>query len=246
MNDLASLMGLTRSLAVYYGRPWRADRLAAFYGAFVEPGDLAFDIGAHVGNRSRAMARAGARVIALEPQDIFYRFLKRTMPPAVTVLPLAAGAAAAEGVMAVSRLHPTVSTIAPGFAGAVGNTPGFGTVRWDRSQPVAVTTLDLLIARYGRPALVKLDVEGHEADVLAGLSAVVPAVSFEFLPALPGVARACVDRLAALGDYEFNAIRGERNAFVHARWMEPAEMRRWLSDSAGAGRSGDIYARLRT
>jgi len=28
MTDVASLVGLTRSLAIYYGRPWRIGRMA--------------------------------------------------------------------------------------------------------------------------------------------------------------------------------------------------------------------------
>ena len=47
---------------------------------------------------------------------------------------------------------------------------------------VAVTTLDALIARFGVPAFIKIDVEGAEPDVLAGLSHAVPVLSFEYLP----------------------------------------------------------------
>ena len=46
-------------------------------------------------------------------------------------------------------------------------------VRWD-SSIVPATTLDELIAAYGIPAFVKIDVEGMEHEVLAGLSQPVP------------------------------------------------------------------------
>ncbi|HMK12241.1 MAG TPA: FkbM family methyltransferase [Acidimicrobiales bacterium] len=42
----------------------------------------------------------------------------------------------------------------------------------DRSIWVAVTTLDELIARRGAPRFTKIDVEGCEPEVLAGLSIV--------------------------------------------------------------------------
>ena len=61
-------LGLSRSLAVYYGPFWRRGRLSRFYGQFLSPGDLAFDLGAHVGNRVRVFRRLGARVVAVEPQ----------------------------------------------------------------------------------------------------------------------------------------------------------------------------------
>ena len=80
--DLRSWAGLARSLVIYRARPWRSPRLARFYRGIVAPGDLAFDIGAHAGNRTRALLRAGARVVALEPQRLFHAFLARDLPPA--------------------------------------------------------------------------------------------------------------------------------------------------------------------
>ena len=49
----------------------------ALYRRFVGPGDLAFDIGSHVGDRIGAFRRLGARVIALEPQPDCVRVLVR-------------------------------------------------------------------------------------------------------------------------------------------------------------------------
>ena len=43
---------------------------------FVPRGGLCFDIGAHVGNRSRSWSRLGASVVAIEPQPDFARFLR--------------------------------------------------------------------------------------------------------------------------------------------------------------------------
>ncbi len=235
--------GVLRSAAMYYARPWKLRQLVEFYGQFLGEGDLAFDVGAHLGNRSVAMVRAGARVVALEPQEAFFKAFDRFRPEAVTLLPFAAGPEVAVAELAVSSLHPTVSSLATGFAERVGQTPGFEHVRWDRRQKVEVTTLDRLIAEYGVPKLVKIDVEGFEADVLAGLSQAVEIVAFEYLPADLDPAMGCIERLCALGDYEFNLVKGERQAFLCKDWLGPEAMRERLAEEARDGKSGDVYAR---
>ena len=239
--DPRALAGLARSLVIYRARPWRAAALARFYRGLVGPGDLAFDIGAHVGNRSRALVAAGARVVALEPQALFHRFLARDLPPEVTLLRAAAGRAEGEARLAVSRLHPTVSSLAEGFADRMAGVPGFGRVRWDGAETVPVTTLDALIAAHGRPRFVKIDVEGHEAEVLAGLSVPLPWIAFEALPATRDTTRAALDRLEALGRYRFSAVAGEATRF--ALPFDPgADL---LPGLATLGdRPVDVYARL--
>jgi FkbM family methyltransferase len=237
-----SWAGMARSLVIYRARPWRIAQLARFYRGIVAPGDLAFDIGAHAGNRTRALVRAGARVVALEPQRAFHAFLARDLPPEVTLLKLAAGAAAGGARLAVSRLHPTVSSLAPGFADQMAGAAGFEGVRWDASETVEVTTLDALIAAYGEPRFVKVDVEGFEAEVLAGLSRPVAWVALEALAGSPEVTGACIARLAGLGAYRFNFVPGEARAFAFAEWCDAEGIVRAVADHPV--RWGDVYARL--
>lgn len=240
---LRSSLGLARSLLIYRARPWRHAALTRFYRRIVGPGDLAFDIGAHVGNRTLALRAAGARVVALEPQAMFHGFLASTLPRDVALMRAAAGPEAGEAEIAVSRLHPTVSSVAPDFPATVGRTEGFGHVAWDGRERVAVTTLDALAGEHGAPRFVKIDVEGFESEVLAGLSTPVPWVAFEYL--VPALARveACLARLGALGDYRFNFVEGEGDAFASARWLDGPALLAALADGAGNG-SGDVYAQL--
>lgn len=230
---------------MYYARPWRQVGLRRFYAQWLGPGDLAFDIGAHVGNRTRALRAAGATVVAVEPQALFHRMLTVTLPRSgVTLRRIAVGPASGELTLRVSRRHPTVSSGAPGWPEQVAKDAGFSHVRWDGAERVPMLTLDDLIAAHGPPAFVKIDVEGMEAAILSGLSTAVPLIAFEYIPAALDVADACLDRLARLGRYEINAIDGEATRFAWPNWHTPERAKTALRALAETGRSGDLYARL--
>ncbi len=241
---MRSAAGLARSLWMYYGKPWRQARLARFYAGLLPEGELAFDIGAHVGNRTRALRTAGLDVVAVEPQALFHRFLRATLPrEGVTLCRRAVGASAGDVTLRISRRHPTVSSGAPGWPAQVAPDPGFAHVAWDAAERVPAVTLDGLIAAHGVPAFCKIDVEGMEAAVLSGLSQPLPMIAVEYLPAALAVAESCLDRLERLGRYEINAVRGEAGTFAWDTWKTPAAARSALRRMAADGRSGDLYAR---
>ncbi len=236
-------LGFLRSLVIYHNpammRAWRR-----FYSDLLEPQDLAFDVGAHIGNRSRALRAAGARVVAIEPQQPFAGFLRRTLPRDIALIEAAVGGTETEAEMAISSRHPTVSSLRTEFVSGAAEAPGFEHVRWDRTQRVRMVTLDGLIARFGLPRYVKIDVEGYEAEVLAGLSQPVAILSVEFLPGFPQLTHAVIDRLAELGDYRFNPVQGETGGFLWPEWRDGAAVKAWLGTLPADATSGDLFARL--
>jgi FkbM family methyltransferase len=246
MSRFDRLLGLARSIAIYHGIAGRHRRLRKLYGPFVNPGDLVFDIGAHAGNRARAFAALGCRVVALEPQPDFARVLRTLFRQNanVTVVEAAVSNAAGQATLALSERTPTVTTLAHNWREARATEPGFRGVRWNRRVEVETTTLDLLIARFGTPAFVKIDCEGSEAAILSGLTQPVPALSFEFLPWTPAEAEACVGRLKQLGPYEFNWSKGETSELASEPWMTDRAVLAALRTREALRRAGDVYARL--
>lgn len=242
---LKQTLGLARSLVTYW-RPGRQKPLQALYRRFVGPGDLVFDIGAHMGDRTAAFAALGARVVAAEPNPHVMRWLRKLVAGHgdIVFLPLAVGSRPGRADLALSYRTPTVSSLASRWRETLKQeAPGFRNVRWERTLSVPVTTLDELIVRYGKPAFCKIDVEGFEAEVLAGLSCPIQALSFEFVAGTLDQALLCLAELERLGNYEFNAISGENRTFIHPCWQSHNQIRGWIVDGADGIPSGDIYAR---
>ena len=241
-------LGLVRSLIMYW-RPGRQRGLREMYRPFVGGGDLVFDVGAHLGDRTAAFRSLGARVVALEPQPAVRRWLVRMVGSNrdVSVRAEAVGRSVGTARLALSHRTPTMSSLAEDWPSTMSErNPGFRGLRWDDSVEVQVTTLDVLIERHGLPRFCKIDVEGYEAEVLAGLSHRIPALSVEFVAGALDIAEACVRRLEALGAYEFNAVVGEDRSFMSKRWLAADEMIAWLRGGGGSVSSGDVYARLST
>jgi FkbM family methyltransferase len=236
--------GISRSLITYYGPIWRRRRMGAFYRQFLNPGDLAFDVGAHVGNRVRVFRRIGARVIAVEPQPDFVALLRLLYGrnPGVVIEASGVAAVPGEGKLHLSTRTPTVSTFADSWMNDVQTDKRFQRIRWDTVISVPLVSLDELIARHGEPQFCKIDVEGFEHEVLTGLSQPLAALSFEYIPAAAARAIACIERTSALGDYHYRHSRVETHRWADRSWLEPQAMIDILTGLTSDDRSGDVYA----
>jgi len=247
MSHWDRVLGVARSIAVYHAIPMRRRRMRRLYAQFVAQGDLVFDVGAHAGNRVRGFAALGCHVVALEPQPDFARLLRTVFGRSrrrIDVVEMAVGEAAGRAVLSDSERTPTVTTLATAWREARASEPDFAGVRWNRRIEVETTTLDLLVARFGTPAFIKIDVEGGEPAVLGGLSHPVRALSFEYLPRALDEVRACLARLGTLGPYRFNWSPGESYRLESARWLSGDELLEQLSAPDAQRTSGDVYARL--
>jgi len=244
---LQTAVGVLRSVWIYHlhDRPRHA-RMDRLYAGFMREGDLVFDIGSHVGDRVASFRRLGCRVVAVEPQPALQQVLRllfgRTRE--VVLVPAAVGDTEGSLSLHLNLPNPTVATGSAEFIASADGAPGWQRQRWTRQLRVPLTTLDALIAVHGRPAFVKIDVEGLEDRVLRGLRTAVPALSFEFTTIQRALACDCLQRCDALGPYRYNAALGESQTLVHPQWLDSAAMAHWIRSLPQAANSGDVYAVL--
>jgi FkbM family methyltransferase len=239
-------LGFAFSFLIYYGLPFHHRVLTQIYAPLIRPGDLCFDIGAHLGDRLRAWSQLGARVVALEPHPGMMAWLRRWYGERenIVLLEQAVSAKPGQADLWISRLTPSLSTLSHEWLTAVRQNRRFAGARWEEQVSVSVTTLEELIGQYGRPAFCKIDVEGGELDVLQGLHQPLAGLSFEYIPAVIEIAVGCVERLEQLGRYEYNWRVSEFPRLRSSAWLRPQDMIEQLRGLPGDGNSGDVYARL--
>jgi FkbM family methyltransferase len=218
-------------------------RARHLYGHWVSPASLCFDVGANVGERAKVLLSLGATVIAVEPQPDCQEVLRALAADRLIVEPVALGDCEGRAEMHVSTASVN-STLAEGWIERVRSTGRFGAHDWRQKLTVPVVTLDSLIERHGRPDFCKIDVEGYEAEVVAGLSQPLPMLSFEFTPEWDDATRAVLARLGSLGFDGFDVSIGESFMLEWHEWRDAKAVLEWLARLQDRSVFGDVYARV--
>jgi FkbM family methyltransferase len=215
------------------------------YARFVGPGSLVFDIGANVGDRTAIFRALGATVVAVEPQSAVVPRLRSRFAgdEHVTIVPMALAAAPAELTMQLNEAS-TISSMAPDWVDAMRASGRFAGLEWSGTETVTATTLDALIAAHGLPDFCKVDVEGYEREVFAGLTQPIAAASMEFVAEAPEATLETCAHLASLGAAEFALSHGESG--VLEPWTDLDGLRDELTSVAVVDPQawGDVYVRF--
>jgi FkbM family methyltransferase len=196
------------------------DRTNRFYAPFIRSGDVVFDVGANVGIYSDVFSRLGATVIAIEPNAQCCQELNQIarMNKRIIVEACAAGAAVGTATFHVCE-ESTMSTLSEKWLESVSKSDLHSHARWLNKVDVSVKTLDVLAKQYGEPSFVKIDAEGFDDQVLAGMSFQPAALSFEFNSNGLDVALRCLSTAALKDDYLFNYTIGQEFDFKCGTWL---------------------------
>lgn len=215
-----------------------------FYSNFLKKFDLCFDVGANVGNRVSVFLDIGAKVVAIEPQESCYRFLRYKFGNSLEIVKKGLGEAEGVKDFHVSNAS-TISSFSKEWITKV-KTGRFQGYHWKKVVQVEMTTLDKLIEVYGKPEFIKIDVEGYELEVLKGLTQPVNTISFEYtVPEQTNKVIECMEQIDRIySDVECNYSIGESMVFALKDWLSVKEMEEHVITKEFVGTGfGDVYVR---
>lgn len=208
-----------------------------FYAQLIRKGQLCFDIGANVGEKSRHFLALGAKVIAFEPQSSCVQALQKMARghTSFAFYPLAVGNKNEQ-----RRLHlansSEVATLSEGFIDYF----SCENVFWNETETVSVQTLDQLIAQFGVPDYCKIDTEGYEWPILSALTRRIPLIEFEFTGGFIADTLQIIEKLDD-GNTRFNYVRNENLRFQLKNWVSGQEMKNIIRSLPQPRLHGNIF-----
>ena len=217
----------------------------SFYTCFIKEGDWVFDVGANYGNRIKAFLQLNANVVAVEPQESCYKFLRLMFGKKIHLVTKGLGAKEETRKFFIAD-SSTVSTFSEEYIKAVKDSGRFGDNKWSKTAEIQMTTLDNLISQFGVPAFIKIDVEGFEKEVLSGLTQKIKALSFEYcVPEQQEQALDCIRILSVSNpQMKYNYSTGESMKFELESWLTADEMIPLVrSEKFVTTGFGDIYGK---
>jgi FkbM family methyltransferase len=217
----------------------KRDKVKQMLSQLIHRGDLAYDIGAHIGTKTLDMLAAGAsKVIAIEPNPAVFTLAH----PNIILVRKAVSNTNGKASFTACQVS-TISTLADHWkSGRFAQCFS----KADKVIEVETTTLDCLIEEFGLPNICKIDVEGHERKVLYGLTQIIPCLCFEFTKEFFSEAVECVSYLDKLGyeQFSYTSMVQEARAF-DCPWTSAEHLLELIYFNLDKATDfwGDIYAK---
>lgn len=219
-----------------------------FYSQFLKPDSIFFDIGANYGNRIEPLINDNIKIIAIEPQIECVRYLRKKYGKKITILQNGVGKEIETKLMYISTNANILSSFSKEWIDSTKNSGRFKKINWDKTRTIDMITLDSLIATYGNPDFIKIDVEGFELEVLKGLTQNVNVLSLEYT--VPERKEALIDCLSYLYNLSnsnilFNYCITENTEFSLPQWVDFNEIIMLVSTDAFLNTQfGDVYVKF--
>jgi FkbM family methyltransferase len=169
----------------------------------VPAASLCFDVGANIGDKTGILLQHRCRVVAVEPIKRNLEILKKRYGghANVAIVPVAVSDQIGRQTINITDDALAFSTFSQKWVDALEDEKSnrWGIAVKTSTDVVETSTLDALIGQFGVPYYIKIDVEGHEINVLRGLTRKIPLISFEAnLPEFVEETRACISHLLSL------------------------------------------------
>jgi FkbM family methyltransferase len=149
-----------------------------FYRQLIKPGDVVFDVGANLGNRTEVFLKIGAKVLCVEPNNRLVQKLINKF--GFKIIVEQAGVGSKPEILNLNiGTSSTISSFSEDFISKAGK-DRFSEFSWNDKILCRIITLDKLIDNYGKPNFIKIDVEGYEIEALKGLSTPIDCISIEY------------------------------------------------------------------
>jgi FkbM family methyltransferase len=163
---------------------------------------LFFDIGANVGRWTLANIHSAEKIVTIEASPRTFKRLESNIKNSkVTLLEYAVCNNNGEDVIFYDADCDVLSTINKEWLTA--DTSRFHNVTKYNQIVCKTVTIDSLISLYGKPDLIKIDVEGGEYECITSLTQKVDTLCFEWASEVNDITIRCLDYLSRLGFTKF-------------------------------------------
>lgn len=140
---------------------------------------LVFDIGANIGNTVSEFLLKSDKVVCFEPNPKLASLLRGKFE-GTSVIVDERGVSNKNGIQTFKISNAdTISTLSEDW---ITNSRFTKSYNWNNHVQIETVTLDSIIEEYGEPDYIKIDVEGHEFEVLTSFTKLLPntLLSFEW------------------------------------------------------------------